>query len=49
VIDRPLETRSPNPLRLRTLTSDDAHALLHGERYDLDVLALVGDELTRPA
>jgi ribosomal-protein-serine acetyltransferase len=38
VIDRPLETRSPNPLLLRTLTSDDAHALARHAAVDVEHL-----------
>jgi RimJ/RimL family protein N-acetyltransferase len=38
VIDRPLETRSPRPLRLRTLTPDDAPAFARHAAADIEHL-----------
>jgi ribosomal-protein-serine acetyltransferase len=38
VIDRPLETRLPRPLRLRTLTPDDAPAFARHAAADLEHL-----------
>jgi len=38
VIDQPLATRAPRPLRLRTLTPDDAQALARQAAADVDHL-----------
>jgi ribosomal-protein-serine acetyltransferase len=40
MIDQPLETRSPRPLRLRMLTADDADAVARHAAADLEHLRL---------